>query len=100
MTPRRTVTLTLLLGLAAVGAPPARATHFGDVIVVPASGEGGTAATATTTHGYVEYRFSVTNRSMATAHQVTLALPLQSQSMGSQLRQITRSVVVGPSSTV
>lgn len=71
-------------------------TDFDDITVTPElqpSGE--------TFHGYAEYRIAVSNRSPDTPHQVTLIMPKKTYGVsGSRIREITRSVVVGPSSTV
>lgn len=71
-------------------------TDFGDITVTPElhpSGE--------TSHGYAEYRIAISNRSPSTAHQVTLILPKEIfSSFGGGIREITRSIVVGPSATV
>ena len=71
-------------------------TNFDDITVTPElqpSGE--------TFHGYAEYRIAVSNRSPDTPHQVTLILPKKTYGVsGSRIREITRSVVVGPSATV
>ncbi len=51
-------------------------------------------------HGYAEYRIAVSNRSLDKAHRVTLILPRTSFGVsGNRIREITRSVVVGPSAT-
>ena len=71
-------------------------TDFDDITVTPElqpSGE--------TFHGYAEYRIAVSNRSPDAAHQVTLILPKKTYGVsGSRIREITRSVVVGPAATV
>lgn len=52
-------------------------------------------------HGYAEYKIAVSNRSLDKARRVTLILPSVSFRMsGNRIREITRSVVVGPSATV
>ncbi|HEU4391408.1 MAG TPA: hypothetical protein VFV34_26650 [Blastocatellia bacterium] len=69
-------------------------TQFGDIVVnVDKQGTGDR------THGYTEYRFSVTNLSVNTRHRVKLILPQESYP-GGGLHQVTRSAVVEPSSTV
>ncbi|MDK1032324.1 MAG: hypothetical protein QGD94_09985, partial [Planctomycetia bacterium] len=50
------------------------------------------------THGYAEYRISITNRSPKLAHKVTLAMPAEAGD--SQLKRVTRTVTVAPGSTV
>ena len=71
-------------------------TDFDDITVTPElqpSGE--------TFHGYAEYRIAVSNRSPDAAHQVTLILPKETFGVsGSRIREITRSVVVGPTVTI
>ena len=71
-------------------------TDFDDITVTPELQPSGD-----TFHGYAEYRIAVSNRSPDTPHQVTLILPKKTYSVsGSRIREITRSVVVGPSATV
>lgn len=54
-----------------------------------------------TLHGYAEYRIVVSNRSPDKTHQVTLILPETSYGVyEKRIREMTRSVVVGPSATV
>ena len=68
---------------------------FDDITITPEIHPKGT-----TFHGYAEYRIGISNRSPHKAHQVTLILPKTSHaSSGQQIRQMTRSVVVGPSAT-
>ena len=45
-------------------------TDFGDITITPEL-----QPTGNTFHGYAEYRIAVSNRSLDTAHQVTLILP-------------------------
>ena len=69
---------------------------FDDITVTPELQPSGN-----TFHGYAEYRIAVSNRSPDTAHQVTLILPKETFAVsGSRIREITRSVVVGPAATV
>ena len=71
-------------------------TDFGDITITPEL-----QPTGTTAHGYAEYRIAISNRSPDTAHQVTLILPRKVfGTSGNQIRELTRSVVVGPSATV
>ncbi len=71
-------------------------TDFGDITVTPELQPTGTSA-----HGYAEYRIAISNRSPDTAHRVTLILPKKIfRASGNQIREITRSTVVGPSATV
>jgi hypothetical protein len=67
------------------------AKQYGDVLV-----EAGSPPNAQRSHGYGEYRISVSNRSLRDRHQVTLSLPQQSYSGGT----VTRTITVEPSSTV
>ena len=69
---------------------------FDDITITPELHPSGT-----TFHGYAEYRVGISNRSPDKAHQVTLILPKRSHShSGGQIREMTRTVVVGPSATV
>ena len=69
---------------------------FDDITITPELHPSGT-----TFHGYAEYRVGISNRSPDKAHQVTLILPKRSHSYsGEHIREMTRSVVVGPSATV
>ena len=52
-----------------------------------------------TSHGYVEYRFVVENLSSQFSREVTLSLPNESYGTGERIKQIKRTVVVGPKST-
>ena len=65
---------------------------FDDITITPELHPSGT-----TFHGYAEYRVGISNRSPDKAHQVTLILPKASYAY---IREMTRSVVVGPSATV
>ena len=52
-------------------------------------------------HGYVEYRVLVTNRSSKNAHKVTLVLPGVSYSgSGHRISEVRQSALVGPNSAV
>lgn len=71
-------------------------TEFGDIAVIPELIPSGTSF-----HGYAEYRIAVSNRSPDKTHRVTLTLPKDSYNYPQhRIREITRSIVVGPSSTV
>ena len=71
-------------------------TDFDDITVTSELGPKGT-----TYHGYAEYRIGISNRSPDKSHQVTLILPKNSYGhSGEYVREMTRSVVVGPSATV
>ena len=70
---------------------------FDDITITPELDLGG----GNSFHGYAEYRIAVSNRSLDKAHRVTLILPKMSYGVsGNRIREITRSVVVGPSATV
>jgi hypothetical protein len=85
---------SVLLALALFSSAPEgrAAAAFGDIDVTVESSPGGASF-----RGYVEYRFSVRNHSSRRAHTVTLLLDSQD---GGALRQVSRAVRVGPSSTV
>ena len=68
-------------------------TQFGEIVVnVDRQGAGDRS------HGYTEYRFSVSNLSFTTPHRVKLVLPKTSYS-SSGLQEVSRSATVEPSST-
>ena len=72
-------------------------TDFDDITVTPELDLGG----GNSFHGYAEYRIAVSNRSLDKAHRVALILPRMSYGVsGNHIREITRSVVVGPAATV
>ncbi len=71
-------------------------TDFDDITITPELQPRGT-----TFHGYAEYRIGISNRSPDKPHQVTLTMPKNSYAhSGEHIREMTRSVVVGPSATV
>lgn len=71
-------------------------TDFDDITITP-----GLQPKGTTYHGYAEYRIGISNRSPDKPHQVTLTMPKNSYAhSGEHIREMTRSVVVGPSATV
>ena len=71
-------------------------TYFDDITVTPELQPKGS-----TVHGYAEYRIGVSNRSPDNPHQVTLIFPKTSYGYsGEYIREMTRSVLVGPSATV
>ena len=71
-------------------------TDFDDITITPELQPKGT-----TFHGYAEYRIGISNRSPDKPHQVTLIFPKNSYGhSGEYIREMTRSVVVGPSATV
>lgn len=71
-------------------------TDFDDITITPELQPRGT-----TYHGYAEYRIGISNRSPDQPHQVTLTMPKNSYAhSGEHIREMTRSVVVGPSATV
>jgi hypothetical protein len=70
--------------------------RFDDITITP-----GLQPTGDTSHGYAEYRIAVSNYSPDKTHQVTLILPKSVFGVsGNRIREITRSVIVGPSATV
>ena len=71
-------------------------TYFDDITVTPELQPKGS-----TVHGYAEYRIGVSNRSPDNPHQVTLIFPKTSYAYsGENIREMIRSVLVGPSATV
>ncbi len=71
-------------------------TYFDDITITPELTPKGT-----TYHGYAEYRIGISNRSPDKPYQVTLIFPKNSYGhSGEYVREMTRSVVVGPSATV
>lgn len=79
-----------------LAAAAARAQTVGDVSVnvlpLPSTGGG-----QSTTHGYMEARVSLTNRSPVLAHQVTLTLPGDGRGgYGNSIAAITRTVTLAP----
>src|SRR5258705_4269630 len=81
-------TATLLLGILVSSG---EAKQYGDILV-----EASSPPNVSRSHGYTEYRVSVSNRSARDRHQVTLSLPQQSYSGGT----VTRTITVESSSTV
>ncbi|MDE0502671.1 MAG: hypothetical protein OXI86_01230, partial [Candidatus Poribacteria bacterium] len=71
------------------------ATRIDDITIAPGINPSGNS-----NHGYAEYKISVTNHSPETMHVVTLILPHDHYTNASdRIREITRSVVVGPDTT-
>lgn len=71
-------------------------TDFDDITITPELHPNGN-----TIHGYAEYRIGISNRSPHKTYQVTLILPKTSYAFGGEdIRELTRTVVVGPSATV
>ena len=70
-------------------------TRIGDITITP-----GVSPSGNSDHGYAEYRVSVSNHSPDKMHVVTLVLPDESFNIDpNRIRDITRSVVVGPAAT-
>ena len=70
-------------------------TRIGDITITP-----GVSPSGNSDHGYAEYMVSVSNDSPDKMHVVTLVLPDESFNIGpNRIRDITRSVVVGPAAT-
>ena len=90
------ISLLIVAWLCCIVSDTLAGTEFGDIIVTPELEPAGNAA-----HGYAEYRIAVSNRSPDTAHRVTLILPKKIfRTTRNHIREITRSIVVGPSATV
>ena len=70
-------------------------TEFDDIVITPELTPSGNSH-----HGYVEYRIAVANLSPKKTHKVKLILPKDSFGYSrNRIREMTRSVVVGPSAT-
>ena len=70
-------------------------TRIEDITITP-----GVSPSGNSDHGYAEYRISVSNHSPDKMHVVTLILPDNSFNIDpNRIRDITRSVVVGPAAT-
>ena len=70
-------------------------TRIEDITITP-----GVSPSGNSDHGYAEYRISVSNHSPDKMHVVTLILPDNSFNIDpNRIRDITRSVVVGPNAT-
>lgn len=90
------ISLLIVAWLCATVSDALARTEFGDITVTPEL-----QPTGNTFHGYAEYRIAVSNRSLDTAHQVTLILPKKVfGTPRNEIRELTRSVIVGPSATV
>ena len=90
--------ITVCLPIAVWGCtvPDAFAVEFDDIVVTPEL-----TPTGNSHHGYVEYRIAISNRSPGEPHKVELIFPKDSFGhSGNRIREMTRSVVVGPSATV
>ncbi len=87
---RNTIFFTAIL-LLGILVSSGEAKQYGDVLV-----EASSPPNVSRSHGYTDYRVSVSNRSVLDRHQVTLTLPQQSYSGGT----VTRTISVEPSSTV
>ncbi|MCP3958435.1 MAG: hypothetical protein GY719_11330 [bacterium] len=95
----RAALLGSLLAVAALQAPPSPAQdhRYGEIVVrqlpdLPQS----------TTHGYHEFPFQISNESLIDAHRVTLSGPDSNQTGYNfySLRRVERTLLVGPRSTV
>jgi len=85
-----------IVGFVMLLAAAAHAQTVGDVSVnvlpLPSTGSG-----QSTTHGYMEVRVSLTNRSPVRSHQVTLTLPGDGRGgYGNSISAITRTVTLAP----
>jgi hypothetical protein len=74
------------------GAEP---TRFGELSITPLP-----TPDCASAHGYLEYRFSVQNRSATNPHEVTITLPYESYGEDAGLVALSRSVAVAPGATV
>ena len=90
------VAVWLLVAIWGCTVPDAFAVEFDDIVITPEL-----TASGTSYHGYVEYRIAIANRSRDKTHDVKLIFPKDSFGFaGNRIREMTRSVVVGPSATV
>ena len=90
------ITVCFLIAIGYCTAPNASAVEFDDIVITLEL-----TPTGSSSHGYVEYRIAVTNRSPDKTHKVELILPKDSfRITGNQIREMTRTVVVGPAATV
>ena len=90
------ISLLIVVWLCCTVSDTLAGTEFGDITITPELEPVGNAA-----HGYAEYRIAISNRSPDTAHRVTLILPKKIyRTTRNHIREITRSIVVGPSATV
>ena len=95
-TARRVIFFFIIVWICCAVSDTHAGTEFGDITVTPEL-----QPTGNTFHGYAEYRIVISNRSPDTAHQVTLILPKKVfGTPRNQIRELTRSVIVGPSATV
>ncbi len=89
------ITVYLLIAIWCCTALDAFAMEFDDIVITPELTPSGNSH-----HGYVEYRIAVANLSPKKTHKVKLILPKDSFGYsGNRIREMTRSVVVGPSAT-
>ena len=92
----RIISFLVAVWLCCTGSNAFAQTDFDDITITPALQPRGT-----TYHGYAEYRIGISNRSPDKPHQVTLTMPKNSYAhSGDDIREMTRSVVVGPSAMV
>ncbi len=68
---------------------------YGDIIISEKSSPPGMSF-----HGYVEYEFTITNKSLQKAREVTIQGPAVDNNYGDSIRKISRTVKIGPSSTI
>ena len=89
------ITVCLLVAIGCFTVSNAFAVEFDDIVITPELTPSGDSY-----HGYAEYRFAVTNRSSDKTHEVKLIFPKDSLGYsGNRIREMTRSVLVGPSAT-
>ena len=92
----RVISFLVALGMCYIVSNALAQTDFDDITITPEL-----QPTGDTSHGYAEYRIAVSNRSPDKTHQVTLILPKSVFGVyGNRIREITRSIIVGPSTTV
>lgn len=87
------ITLFLMIITQAYYVPAAE--RFGDISIdchAPSEGQ--------SSHGYFEYRMTVTNNSRERSHQVTISFPRDTRARGNSIRSVSRSVTVAPGSAV
>ena len=90
------ITVCLLVAVSCWTMPDVFAVEFDDIVISPELTPSGNSH-----HGYAEYRIAIANRSPDKTHKVKLIFPKDSFNYsGGGIREMTRSVVVGPSATV
>lgn len=91
----RTISVLIAMSLCYAATNGYSTTRIGDITITP-----GVSPSGNSDHGYAEYRISVLNHSPDKIHVVTLVLPNNSFTIDpNRIRDITRSVAVGPAAT-